>query len=589
MSAAVLAMESLSTTTEFDKVKPIERKGPKPTEAEITNQFCIDLLVDHIYQRCEQPAEAQTHHGEIQISSKGEAVPAQAKQAVSVVALQFPDYMLPDSPFIAEILQHKLEAKFESSSKGFKAPRVYILADTSYSPCCVDVVAAQHVSADLIVHFGNACLNPVKDTPVVYIFGKMELDLEKVESQFRKQYNEESNKDDKIIFLYDPEYEHALRGFVEERLRPTYPNIVPTWIEAEDPDNSTMIPARSDVIEQYKDVVRKSRIPVRKYPRQSSGDDLSEYSIFYVMSPNPSSSFLLHLTTLVSEVHLLEAPALDTVTAPHTTLSRRYRYMNMARTAATIGILINTVSLRDVGPALKSVQEWITAASKKYYTFVVGKPNVPKLANFDVIDIWVVLGCPLGGIIVDCEDYYKPIITPYELNLALQPIPMWTGKWLISLQAVLDNMKLEEDEYQDDDDETKEDAEEIDEDAPVFDTITGKYVSTSRPLRRRLEHVDVEPESSSTPSDSTGAAKSLVVKHSSQLVIKNTVSTAADHLYNKLSWSGLGSDFNQQDEQDSEGDDDGQSKKNKGHYATVEKGRGGVARGYKVEEDEDRT
>ena len=102
--------------------------------------------------------------------------------------------------------------------------------------------------------------------------------------------------------------------------------------------------------------------------------------------------------------------------------------MNMARTAGTIGILINTLSLRDVRGALARVQNWIKAAGKKHYTFVVGKPNVPKLANFDVVEIWVVLGCPLGGIVVDCEDYYRPIITPYELSLALQEMPEWTGK-----------------------------------------------------------------------------------------------------------------------------------------------------------------
>lgn len=570
---STVAAPVLSTDTEFDKVRPLERKGPKPTVEEITGQFCLTELSDHVYRKCHEVPEKESD--EQDFSGTGAD-----QQAIKVVALQFPDYMLPESPFIVEVLQHKLEAAFKTSPTQKKTPRVYILGDTSYSPCCVDVVAAQHVNADLIVHFGNACLNPVKDIPVIYNFGKIMLDLEKVEAQFKKQY--EDDKDAHILFLYDPEYEFALTEFVEARLKPSFPNVVPTWIVAEDPDHSTILPSRSVPTEN---VVSKSKIPVRKYPQLSCGDDLSEYNIFYVMSPNPSSSFLLHLTTIVSQVHLLEAPALDTITSPHMSLTRRYRYMNMARTASTIGILINTLSLRDIGPVLKTVQGWITAASKKHYTFVVGKPNVPKLANFDVIDIWVVLGCPLGGIIVDCDEYYKPIITPYELNLALQATPMWTGKWLISLQAVLDNMKLEEDQEELNEDED-EDEEEIDEDAPVFDPVTGKYVSNSRPLRRRIEHMDIQQEESETPSTSSDNTKStsLVVKHSSQLVIKNTVSTAADHLYNKLSWTGLGSDF--ADNVDSEDDEDGESKSKV--WASVEKGRGGVARGYKSGQNEKR-
>lgn len=31
---------------------------------------------------------------------------------------------------------------------------------TSLISCCVDEVAAQHVDADLIVHYGHTCLSP---------------------------------------------------------------------------------------------------------------------------------------------------------------------------------------------------------------------------------------------------------------------------------------------------------------------------------------------------------------------------------------------------------------------------------------------
>lgn len=37
---------------------------------------------------------------------------------------------------------------------------VQILADTNYGSCCVDEVAAEHMSADAIVHYGRACLSP---------------------------------------------------------------------------------------------------------------------------------------------------------------------------------------------------------------------------------------------------------------------------------------------------------------------------------------------------------------------------------------------------------------------------------------------
>lgn len=250
------------------------------------------------------------------------------------------------------------------------------------------------------------------------------------------------------------------------------------------------------------------QIPGRDIENKNFDTDefLSSGSIFYVTYGTPSPSYLLHLTTLGSRVFIIDGTRAEAcVKTPETNLQRRYRSMNEARMASTIGILINTLSLRDVSDAITRIQQWITAAGKKYYTFVVGKPNVPKLANFDVVDVWVVLGCPRGGIIMSNNggqnpDYYKPIITPYELKLALQPMVTWTGKWAIQLENVLNNMRNLglEDEEEEEEVQNKPNDEPIDDDEsepPEFDPVTGKYVSTSRPLHtRRITHLDVQTE-----------------------------------------------------------------------------------------------
>jgi diphthamide biosynthesis protein 2 len=63
------------------------------------------------------------------------------------VALQFPDDYLQFSNAIVQKLKEKNEnIKF------------YVLGDTSYGSCCVDEVAAEHINADFIIHYGTACL-----------------------------------------------------------------------------------------------------------------------------------------------------------------------------------------------------------------------------------------------------------------------------------------------------------------------------------------------------------------------------------------------------------------------------------------------
>lgn len=64
------------------------------------------------------------------------------------IALQFPDELLADAATVAEQLREKTQKE------------IFILADTSYGSCCVDEVAAEHVNADLIVHYGRSCLSP---------------------------------------------------------------------------------------------------------------------------------------------------------------------------------------------------------------------------------------------------------------------------------------------------------------------------------------------------------------------------------------------------------------------------------------------
>jgi diphthamide biosynthesis protein 2 len=61
------------------------------------------------------------------------------------IALQFPDNMLMHSATVSSMLRKALG----------DGHMVFILGDTTYSPCCVDEVAALHLNADFIIHYGR--------------------------------------------------------------------------------------------------------------------------------------------------------------------------------------------------------------------------------------------------------------------------------------------------------------------------------------------------------------------------------------------------------------------------------------------------
>lgn len=76
--------------------------------------------------------------------------------------------------------------------------------------CCVDEVAAEHVEADCIVHYGSACLSPSRRLPLLYIFEQRAVDVEKCASSFRELYPDRHSH---IIILYDVNYAHAISKF----------------------------------------------------------------------------------------------------------------------------------------------------------------------------------------------------------------------------------------------------------------------------------------------------------------------------------------------------------------------------------------
>jgi diphthamide biosynthesis protein 2 len=479
--------------------------------------------------------------------------------------------------------------------------KLWILADTSYSSCCIDEVAAEHVNSDVVVHFGDACLNIVDKLPAVYVFGKPQLNRAKIIESFTSEFS----KHDKVMLMADGPNTRILADLYDELHHDYDLAYGDVYIDAR--SDATILgytPYRSDdaiygLNRSFHHVSHRDNGDHGDHGGDGdnngdNGDDngdngdnngdnngidvesiLSQYKLFHIGVPETPR--LLQLTTRFADVVLYDPHTDELNHGPFPALSRRYRYMQVARTSGTIGLLVNTLSLTNTKQLMEKITTRIKRAGKKHYLFVVGKPNVAKLANFENIDVWCIVGCDHQGVIIDqYNEYFKPIITPYELMVALNDEMTWTGKWVTDFNEVLREMEEEKDgedeEKKDGEDEEKKDGEDEDkmkqddgmssDEEPEFDPVTGRFVSTSRPLRK-LNHIMItEGDGEGEETDSTNA---LVKKFSSQIAIKNTVSTSAAYLQSRH-WTGLGSDFT----------DDGEDKDG----AVVEEGTSGIARGY---------
>jgi len=134
-------------------------------------------------------------------------------------------------------------------------------------------------------------------------------------------------------------------------------------------------------------------------------------------------------------------------------LMSRYILIEKAKQSKIFGILVGTLVLPKYLEIMAYCQTILSAARKRFYTFVVGKINVSKLANFAEVDMFVLIAGPESSLLVlyPNRDYIKPMITPFELEIALVSGKEWTGDYTTHFETVLQNQHVVADTTQEED------------------------------------------------------------------------------------------------------------------------------------------
>lgn len=340
------------------------------------------------------------------------------------VALQFPDELLVDSVAVAAEIERNCNAK------------PFILGDTSYGSCCVDEVAAEHVGADCIVHYGSACLSPSKRLPLMYIFERRPVDLEKCTSAFREHYPDTQSH---IIILYDVNYVHAINDLLI-LLLPQYPNLVISELVVE----GEQCYSHGQIKKQQEDTClsdQDNSHVICQFGRQfalKSGLSITDYSMFYVGQEGATlRNFMMtwNRCSFCSFDPIKMTGRAESVSI-NRALMKRYYAIERAKDANVVGILVGTLGVADYLSIIQQLKETIRAAGKKSYMFAMGKLNVPKLANFMEIDIFVLVACPENSLL-DSSEFYKPVVTPFEMEVACNKSREWSEEYVTDFRHLL--------------------------------------------------------------------------------------------------------------------------------------------------------
>jgi len=388
------------------------------------------------------------------------------ENGVRRVGLQFPDYLLHAAPLVSRMIKDEC------------GQEVFILGDTSFGECCVDEVAAQHLNADSVIHFGHTCLTPAQSLPVLYIFTQRHIDVPQFIQSIRGKFEETDN----LLIIYDVEYTHICQKFElpdwtgnvcighpapnncdkkvdnpslskssgESEQWPTEDLTIvnqlseklSSSLKSEELNNSgEQLKGKRTFSNSYEENVKSG---VHKFGRKFAGvnswDEVEGAKVIYICSREDSVKLMNFLFSFSSHQLFVYDGDRGLLSPAHRSASKllmkRYFLIEKTKDAERIGILVGTLGTANYSDIIQRLRDRIRGAGKRCYTFLVGKPNVAKLANFPEIDVFVLVACPETSF-PDTSDFFQPVITPYELDLACNAGREWGGQYFTDYRDLL--------------------------------------------------------------------------------------------------------------------------------------------------------
>lgn len=349
-----------------------------------------------------------------------------------VIALQFPDNML-DQAF-----DYVLLLKDKALSASLKSEFV-VLNDSAYgsngsesisseyinSYCCINERAALKYGCDLIVFFGKHCFTPTKRISSLVIPTKSPFSIDKF-SKALKKFETCLKKHIKLALIFDSNFQHL------------YSNLVTLF------NNVSLI----DLCEfSWKDCYSNRDILSSQVCSSFIGvngqlydrEVLSDSDILLFIGKNETDELRLSFDfgsktifiydqylgafetiTLSTEAPLIFKNSLVPCRKYRKQLNKRVALIERARCAQTFGILVNNGDIHNIVEAINALKKLLRRKKLSFYTFFIENLSPQKLANFQNIDIFVILSCP-NKVFIDskAKEYFVPIITPSECEIAL--------------------------------------------------------------------------------------------------------------------------------------------------------------------------
>ncbi|KRY61531.1 Diphthamide biosynthesis protein 1 [Trichinella britovi] len=298
------------------------------------------------------------------------------REKIKRVYLQFPEGLLLFSCLIADILEE------------FGHCETVISCDVVYGACCVDDYAAKAFDCDLLVHYGHSCLIPVQDTTgcsVLYVFVSIKFDTGHFIDTVRHNFNPNS----RLALVSTVQFISSLqaaRKALSNDFKIELPQVAPL-------SPGEVLGCTAPRFNENMDAV----IFV--------GDGRFHLESVMIANPDvPAFKYDPYGKKCFREHY------------DHKTMQKQRRLsVEMASNCKKFGLICGALGRQGNIRIMETVRDQLLASCREVFEFVMSEISLEKLSS------WVQIACPRLSIDWGLQ-FIKPVITPYELMVAMDGI-----------------------------------------------------------------------------------------------------------------------------------------------------------------------
>lgn len=277
----------------------------------------------------------------------------------------------------------------------------YVLGDVTYGACCVDDLSASALNAEFLIHYGHSCLVPVDYTkiPCLYVFVEIKIDTNRLINTIRLNIDNSNN----IILAGTIQFASAIRAAKLELerhgFRVTIPQSKPLSAGEVLGCTAPKIPAS-----EHENII------------VFVADGRFHLEAFMIANPGVKT---FRYDPYLGKLFLEEY---DNKGMRET---RRRAIERAQKEGKNWGIVLGTLGRQGNPKILERLEKRMREKGLDYTVILMSEISPIRIALFeDSIDAWIQIACPRLSIDWG-EAFKKPILTPFEAEIALGIIPGW--------------------------------------------------------------------------------------------------------------------------------------------------------------------